>query len=138
MGSGIRARHLGPATADRSDTTKALVGVPFSIGFTVATSDSSISWVNHNADIMRVLSAKGYMTQAGAVGDTAVVNRIRAGTTAAITDVADLSIFGDKTQFDFSEIDDLYNTINPGDSINIATASSPACVIIVEGIWVEV
>jgi hypothetical protein len=67
--------------------------------------------------------AWGIMTGAGGAGDTAVVQRVRGGTTTAVTDVADLSVFSDTDQFDFSQINGAANSLVKGDLLQVTTAS---------------
>jgi hypothetical protein len=71
---------------------------------------------------MRIIKAWGVMTQAGAASDTAVIT----DGTNNVTDTADLSVFDDTDQFDFSQIDDAYWALAQGDTLQVDTASSPA------------
>jgi hypothetical protein len=71
----------------------------------------------------KVIMAWGIMTGAGGAGDTAVVQRVRGGTTTAVTDVADLSVFSDTDQFDFSQINGAANSLVKGDLLQVTTAS---------------
>lgn len=137
MASGIPPRALGCASLDRTSSENVRLGVHFVYKFEFDGTNDSESTVNHNSNVLYVVQAFGIMTGAGAALDTAVVNRIRQGTTAAITDTADLSVFADTEQFDFSEIDDDYNRIYPGDSLNVTVVSNPTCLVLVVGIWME-
>ena len=138
MAGGIRARALAPMETERMDSTSVRMGVPFVLRFVVTTSDSTITIRNTFSDAFHVVRAYGYMTQGGAGSDTAVVNQINAaGTTTAITDTADLSAFADTEQFDFSEIDDAVNDIQVNEQLSITTASSPACVIFCDCVWLN-
>ena len=97
---------------------------------TVTTSDSTVDLIGDTANFsFRVIYAWGVMTAGGGASDTAVLQRIQDGTTAAITDTADLSVFSDTDQFDFSQLDDANWDIQEGDTLQVTTASSPACEI---------
>ena len=93
----------------------------------VTTSDSTVDGFGGEVPFaFQVLYAWGVMTAAGGAGDTAKVSRVREGTTADITDTADLSVFSDTDQFDFSQLDDANWDFRQGDILRVTSASSPA------------
>jgi len=74
----------------------------------------------------KVIYAWGVMTAAGGASDTAVLQRVQDGTTAAITNTADLSAFSDTDQWDWSQLNDANWQVAEGDTLQVTTASSPA------------
>lgn len=71
---------------------------------------------------IRILRCWGVMLTAGTSGDTCVLQRVAGGTTASITDSADLSIYSDTDAFEFSQYNDLYWSIGSGDTLQAVTA----------------
>jgi SpoU rRNA methylase family enzyme len=85
----------------------------------------------------RVLNARVTMQAAGAASDTIVIQRVRAGTTAAISDTINLSGFADKEIVDFSELDDATCDLQPGDTLQVTTAgatstTNPQCRVVID------
>jgi len=62
------------------------------------------------------------MLTAGTSSDTCVLQRVRAGTTADITDTANLSALSDTDAFEFSQYNNDNWTINKGDTLQAVTA----------------
>lgn len=72
---------------------------------------------------LRVLRCFGVMLTAGTSSDTCVLQRVRDGSTASITDTADLSVLSDTDGFEFSQYNDANWTINKGDTLQAVTAN---------------
>jgi hypothetical protein len=135
MAVGIPPRDLAKADdyGVGSDGATA-TSVPFVLS--VLTVAGTTEWKIYNNNCprkMRVIKAWGYMTGAGGANDTVVVDD---GTTA-ITDTADLSVFSDTDQFDFSQISDATNEIAKNGSLHVTTADDALCRVFVMCEWVD-
>lgn len=123
----VMPRQLLPIMADGAPSEWGVVDgsayVPFGLTVDTEASVTSKYLIKDCATYMRVLNARVTMLGAGAASDTVVISRVRAGTTTAITDTIDLSVFSDKEVVDFSEIDDAACDLQPGDQLLVTTAS---------------
>ena len=111
---GLNARSLA-----RLDN---VFGAPcFLLSQSVNGAETEKLWDSNSPFNFRIVNAWGVMLRAGTSSDTVVVQRIRSGTTAAITDTADIAAQADKKIFDFSELDDDYWSISKGDTLQVVT-----------------
>ena len=132
MPHGMPAWALGEAHNGRMITGN--ISVPFllSVNTVAGTSTYNVYGTAHSAPRgFRVIKAWGVMTGAGAAADTVVVS----DGTNNITDTADLSVFSNTDQFDFSQIDDTYFQINKGGSLVVTTASGALCRVYIMCEW---
>jgi hypothetical protein len=136
MPAGIKPRALGLLDNNRVGGSDAEFGIPFEIRFQTVVGQTAYNWVNDSRRDLLVTRAYGYMTGAGAGGDSVVLQRVRAGSVTAITDTADLSVFSDTDQFDFSQINDANNRINQTDTLRLTAASDALCNVYIQGFWV--
>jgi hypothetical protein len=131
---GMSPRQLG-AAQDYGFGASAVWSVPWVISVQTEASTTAYTLVdnkNPRTRDFRVIKAWGYMTGAGGASDTAVIT----DGTNSITDTADLSVMSDTDQFDFSQINDAYNTISPTEKLAVTTASDALCRIYVMCEWV--
>ena len=137
MPRGILPRHLGPISDNRVNSGESTHGISATVRFVAVAGDSTYNWVNDTPFTFLVTRAYGYMTGAGAASDTAVLQRVRTGTTTAITNTADVSVMSDTDQWDFGQINDAANSVASGDTLRLTTASGALTNVFAEGFWVE-
>ena len=106
---------------------RVLIGVPFLIGLrTVAsTTDYDLFDANGAPFPFRITRAWGHMLGAAGAGDTVLLQRVSAGTTTSISDTVDLgaAALADQDTFDFAQLNDAAWLIQPGDGLQVTSAS---------------